>query len=34
VKLGSLPFPSPLQVNEQREVIRAARQKVLDALAR
>jgi len=34
VKLGSLPFPSPLKVNEQREVIRAARQRVLDALAR
>jgi hypothetical protein len=34
VKLGSLPFPSPLKVHEQREVIRAARQKVLDALAR
>jgi Transcriptional regulator len=34
VKLGSLPFPSPLKVNEQREVIGAARQKVLDALAR
>jgi len=34
VKLGSLPFPSPLKVNEQREVIRAARQKVLDALGK
>ena len=34
VKLGSLPFPSPLKVNEQREVIRLARQRVLDALAR
>jgi hypothetical protein len=34
VNLGSLPFPSPVKVNEQREVIRAARQKVLDAVAR
>lgn len=34
VKLGSLPFPSPIRVNEQREVIRTARQKVLDALTR
>jgi hypothetical protein len=34
VSLGSLPFPSPLRVNEQREAIRVARQKVLDALAR
>ena len=34
VKLGSLPYPSPVKVNEQREVIRAARQRVLDALAR
>jgi hypothetical protein len=34
VNLGSLPFPSPLRVNEQREVIRAARQKVLDLVAR
>ena len=34
VKLGSLPYPSPMKVNEQREVIRAARQRVLDALAR
>ena len=34
VKLGSLPYPSPIKVNEQREVIRAARQRVLDALAR
>ena len=34
VKLGSLPFPSPIKVNEQREVIRAARQKVLDALGK
>jgi hypothetical protein len=34
VKLGSLPFPSPLKVNEQREVIRAARLKVLTAIAR
>jgi hypothetical protein len=34
VNLGSLPFPSPLKVNEQREVIRAARQKALDAVAR
>jgi hypothetical protein len=34
VKLGSLPFPSPVKVNEQREVIRAARQKVLDALGK
>jgi hypothetical protein len=34
VNLGALPFPSPLKVNEQRETIRAARQRVLDALAR
>jgi hypothetical protein len=34
VNLGSLPFPSPIRVNEQREVIRAARQKVLDLVAR
>ncbi len=34
VKLGSLPFPSPLKANEQREIIRAARQKVLDALGK
>jgi len=34
VNLGSLPFPSPLKVNEQREVVRAARQRVLDTLAR
>jgi hypothetical protein len=34
VKLGSLPYPSPVKVNEQREMIRAARQRVVDALAR
>jgi hypothetical protein len=34
VKLGSLPYPSPVKVNERREEIRAARQRVLDALAR
>jgi hypothetical protein len=34
VKLGSLPYPSPIKVNEQRQRIRAARQKVLDAFAR
>jgi hypothetical protein len=34
VKLGALPFPSPIKVNEQREVIRLARQRVVDALAR
>jgi hypothetical protein len=34
VKLGSLPYPSPVKINEQREVIRAARQRVVDALAR
>jgi hypothetical protein len=34
VNLGSLPYPSPIKVNEQREVIRAARQRVLDALVR
>jgi hypothetical protein len=34
VDLGRLPYPSPLKVNEQRETIRAARQRVLDALAR
>jgi hypothetical protein len=34
VNLGSLPVPSPTRVNEQREVIRAARQKLLDAVAR
>lgn len=34
VKLGSLPYPSPIKVNEQRERIRAARQKVLDAVTR
>jgi hypothetical protein len=34
VNLGALPFPSPIKVNEQREVIRAARQKVLDLVAR
>ena len=34
VNVGSLPFPSPTRVNEQREVIRGARQKVLDAVAR
>ncbi len=34
VKLGALPFPSPTRVNDQRETIRAARQRVVDALAR
>ena len=34
VNVGALPFPSPIKVNEQRETIRAARQRVLDALAR
>ena len=34
VNVGSLPFPSPARVNEQREVIRTARQKLLDAVAR
>jgi hypothetical protein len=34
VNLGAMPYPSPLKVNEQREVIRAARQRVLDAVAR
>jgi hypothetical protein len=34
VNLGSLPFPSPIKVNDQREVIRAARQRVLEAVVR
>jgi hypothetical protein len=34
VKLGSFPLPSPHRINDQRETIRAARQRVLDALAR
>jgi hypothetical protein len=34
VNLARLPYPNPTKVNEQREVIRAARQRVLDALAR
>jgi hypothetical protein len=34
VNLGSLPFPSPIKVNDQREVIRAARQRVLEAVTR
>jgi len=32
IKLGSLPYPSPIKVNDQRAVIRAARQRVLDAV--
>jgi hypothetical protein len=32
INLGSLPYPSPIKVNEQRAVIRAARQRVLDAV--
>jgi hypothetical protein len=32
VNLGSLPFPSPIKVNDQRAVIGAARQRVLDAV--
>jgi hypothetical protein len=34
VNVGSFPLPSPSRINDQREAIRAARQKVLDALAR
>jgi len=34
VNLGSLPYPSPIKVNDQRDVIRAARQRVLDAVIR
>jgi hypothetical protein len=34
VNLGSLPYPSPTKVNDQREVIRAARQRVLEAVIR
>lgn len=34
VNLGSLPFPSPVRVNDQRASIRAARQRVLDAVTR
>ncbi len=34
LNLGSLPYPSPIKVNDQREVIRAARQRVLDAATR
>jgi hypothetical protein len=34
VNLGSLPFPSPIRVNDQREAIRVARQRVLDAVIR
>jgi hypothetical protein len=34
VNLGSFPLPSPARVNDQRETIRAARQRVVDALAR
>jgi len=34
VKLGGLPYPSPIKVNDQRETIRAARQRVLDAIGR
>jgi hypothetical protein len=34
VNLGSFPLPSPTRINDQRETIRAARQRVVDALAR
>jgi hypothetical protein len=34
VNLGSFPLPSPTRINEQRETIRLARQRVVDALAR
>jgi hypothetical protein len=34
VNVGPFPLPSPSRINDQREAIRAARQKVLDALAR
>jgi hypothetical protein len=34
VYVGSFPLPSPTRINDQREAIRAARQKVLDGLAR
>lgn len=34
INLGSLPLPSPIKVNDQREAIRAARQRVLDAVTR
>lgn len=34
INLGSLPYPSPVKVNDQREVIRAARQRVLEAVVR
>jgi hypothetical protein len=32
INLGTLPYPSPIKVNEQRAVIRAARQRVVDAV--
>jgi hypothetical protein len=34
INLGSFPLPSPTRINDQRETIRAARQRVVDALAR
>lgn len=34
INLGSIPFPSPVKANDQREVIRAARQRVLEAVVR
>ena len=34
INLGTIPFPSPIKVNDQRTVIRAARQRVLDAVVR
>jgi len=34
VNLGSFPLPSPARINDQRVTIRAARQRVVDALAR
>ena len=34
VNLGSFPLPSPARINDRRETIRAARQRVVDALAR
>ena len=34
VNVGSFPWPSANRITDQRETIRGARQKVLDALAR
>jgi hypothetical protein len=34
VTVGSIPLPSPTRINQQRETIRTARWRVLEALAR